>query len=110
MHQGAISSAINCNGADLDIRQEWLPLFGKAGLMSRQVRAALGVRRSRTRRQGRCSSRQGSHGLSCPMSAFQWVVLHAEPYGALALLTMTTPDECPVRLLCIECAHGLKAV
>jgi len=29
MHQVAISSAINFNGADLGIRQSWLPLFDK---------------------------------------------------------------------------------
>jgi 3',5'-cyclic AMP phosphodiesterase CpdA len=29
MHQVAISSAINFNGADLGVRQEWLPLFDK---------------------------------------------------------------------------------
>jgi 3',5'-cyclic AMP phosphodiesterase CpdA len=32
MHQVAISSAINFNGADLGIRQEWLPLFDKYGV------------------------------------------------------------------------------
>ena len=29
MHQVSMSSAINFNGADLGIRQEWLPLFDK---------------------------------------------------------------------------------
>jgi 3',5'-cyclic AMP phosphodiesterase CpdA len=32
MHQVAISSAINFNGADLGIRQAWLPLFDKYGV------------------------------------------------------------------------------
>ena len=32
MHQVAISSAINFNGADLGIRREWLPLFDKYGV------------------------------------------------------------------------------
>ncbi|GAC1448225.1 MAG: hypothetical protein PVSMB8_07170 [Vulcanimicrobiaceae bacterium] len=32
MHQVAISSADNFNGADLGIRQEWLPLFDKYGV------------------------------------------------------------------------------
>ena len=32
MHQDAISSARNFNGADLGIRQEWLPLFDKYGV------------------------------------------------------------------------------
>jgi hypothetical protein len=32
MHQVAISSAINFNGADLGIRQEWLPVFDKYGV------------------------------------------------------------------------------
>ena len=32
MHQVAISSALNFNGADLGIRREWLPLFDKYGV------------------------------------------------------------------------------
>jgi len=32
MHQTAISTAVNANGADLGIREEWLPLFDRYGV------------------------------------------------------------------------------
>jgi hypothetical protein len=44
MHQVAISTADKFNGADLGIRQEWVPLFDKYGRRPRRVRARAPLR------------------------------------------------------------------